>query len=190
MADNDQLVKPRKRGRPPKRKPEAFAPQTSSDAQEAVAPTPQEIPDASFDVLHDPWGEQDFMQIRQHPDGFVLRFVNPQYRARRGWRGWEPVTWSSEIGKNLGDYLIDPPHRFQGGNSIDDYIRVGSDLVLCKLPVAAYKARMKAKQDKRDKIMGSLGGAKLVQETSPDKQADYQEYGPRPVRGMPLPNRR
>lgn len=178
--------RPRKRGRPPKVAP---VPDVVAVTESPVPAQAVEVPDAEFSVDHDPWGEQDFMAIRKHPDGFVLRWCNPNYRQGGKWRGWEPIGWSSEIGRNLPEYLIDPPHRFQGGNQIDDLIRVGNDLVLCKLPIGAYRARMKAKQDKRDRIMNNLTGAKVVDPDAPDLTAEYEKHGPRPLPGM-IPSKR
>lgn len=186
---NEALVKPRKRGRPPKARPEVPASQDAYEDPRDEAPiqAPANVPDAEFAVVRDPWGEQDFMRFRKHPDGFVLRWCNPNKRNSSGWRGWAPVLWSSALGQTLGEYLIDPPHRFQGGLQSDDMVRIGNDLILCQLPAAAYAARMREKQAKRDRIMKTLDGGSVVDPNAPDRQAEYAE--PKPVRGMVVPRK-
>lgn len=173
---------PRKRGRPPKRAATYTPTMTAVDVEEA--PIALEVPDAEMEVVLDPFSSQNFLEFKKHPDGFVLRFCNPNYRAHRGYRGWEPVRWSSEIGQNLGEFLIDPPFRFKAMNELDDFIRVGNDLVLCKLPTAIYAARRRAIQSKRDNIMGQI---QLADPEAPAPDAEYDQVGGKTLRGIVTP---
>jgi len=185
-----QVNKP-KRGRPPKSavvaRAETYTPlPTEAEPQ----PKPVPVPDAEMEVAFDPYSENDFLKFKKFPDTYVLRWCNPNYRRTRGWRGWQPVKWSDDIGRNLGDYLIDPPHRFEGMATMDDYIRAGNDLVLCKLHAGVWFARKRAMRERRDDIMSHLQGAKLVaaEDRSSEEPEQYEQADVgKPLQGMPLP---
>jgi len=102
------------------------------------------------ELYHDPYDtSQNPLTIKKQPDGLHLSWKNPNLRDGGGktWEGWEPVTWDSEIGKNLEQYIDSPPKRFEGTAAQDNYIRRGSDAILCKLPLEWWLAR----QEKREK---------------------------------------
>ena len=92
-------------------------------------------------LLYDPFDEQNPHKILKNPDGWVLSWKNPDYRAHRGWRGWIPIEFDDEIGSELGKYLNDPPERMAGMAQIDNYVRRGTDSILCKLPQELWDAR-------------------------------------------------
>jgi hypothetical protein len=115
--------------------------------------------DPAPDLAYDPFDEQNPHVIRNHPEGFVLSWKNPNLRAHKGWRGWVPITYDDEIGKNLDQYLLDPPPRMEGMAQIDNYIRRGSDSILCKLPKDLWDARQ-ARRETRSKGMVRASAAK------------------------------
>ena len=97
--------------------------------------------DPEPELLYDPFDEQNPHAILKNPDGWVLSWKNPEYRAHRGWRGWIPIEFDDEIGQKLGEYLNDPPERMAGMAQIDNYVRRGTDSILCKLPQEIWDAR-------------------------------------------------
>lgn len=103
---------------------------------------------------------EDAHQIKAHPEGYRLYWCNPNLRDRKGWRGWIPVEYDSEIGRNLGDYLNDPPLKYEGSKSFDNTVRRGTDLVLCYMPIGMWSARYRAKQEKiNGRVRGVRGDA-------------------------------
>jgi hypothetical protein len=88
--------------------------------------------------------------FKKHPDGMVLSWKNPNLRndKAKGWRGWVPVTYDSEIGQNLSEYLSDPPMKMAGIAEQDNYVRRGTDSILCTLPEEIWKARQLKREEK------------------------------------------
>jgi hypothetical protein len=87
--------------------------------------------------------------VLKHPDGKVLSWKNPNIRnGQRGWRGWVPVTYDDEIGKNIQEYIPDPPAKMSGSATQDNYIRRGTDSILCWLPEEMFKARQQKREMK------------------------------------------
>jgi hypothetical protein len=109
-------------------------------AGEPTGPNPQ--------IYHDPFDTQNPHHINKHPEGKVLSWKNPNYRQQRGWRGWEPVTWDSEIGKNISQYIPDPPAKMEGISKQDNYIRRGTDSVLAAIDEEIWLARQQKRRTK------------------------------------------
>lgn len=97
--------------------------------------------DQSVRTIHDPFSSRNPHQIKANPAGKVLSWKNPKYRQERGWRGWTPVTYDDEIGRELDTYIIDPPHKMEGSAHLDNYVRRGTDSVLCWIPEEVWLAR-------------------------------------------------
>jgi hypothetical protein len=116
-------------------------------AMDARASRGEEL-DIAPEVYYDPFDEQNPHVILNHPEGFVLSWKNPNLRAKKGWKGWVPITYDDEIGKNLGQYLQDPPPRMEGTAQLDSYVRRGTDSILCKLPKEMWDARQQRRSDR------------------------------------------
>lgn len=98
------------------------------------------------EVLHDPFDPQNPHAIEKHPPGLRLGWKNPKYREdHRGWRGWRPVSYEDDIGKNLGQYINDPPRRMS--HHLDHLVRRG-DSVLCILEDSIWRARQEQRTSK------------------------------------------
>lgn len=135
--------------------------QADSDADEDFGPV----------LIHeDPFDNHNAFRIHgeiepcaEYPDGAVIQWKNPEYRARRQWRGWIPFEWGDEYtGKNgelLTKYVPDPPRALQGPDKIDNYVRRG-DVVLARLDKKLYKARQEKRVLESQKRMGLAGSAR------------------------------
>ncbi len=100
-------------------------------------------------MYHDPFdaGENPHF-IKKHPPGKVLSWKNPNIRnGVRGWRGWIPITFDDEFGSQLSDYISDPPAKMEGTADLDNYVRRGTDSILCWIVEETYMAR----QEKRER---------------------------------------
>ena len=87
--------------------------------------------------------------IKKHPNGKILSWKNPNIRnGARGWRGWVPITYDCEIGKNLLDYISDPPAKMEGIANQDNYVRRGTDSILCWIDEEIYFARQQQREHK------------------------------------------
>ena len=98
---------------------------------------------------HDPFDlETNPLHIKKHPDGKVLSWINPNIRnGSRGWRGWVPVNYDDEYGSKIEEYLSDPPAKMEGTATQDNYVRRGTDSILCWIEEEIYLAR----QEKRER---------------------------------------
>lgn len=109
-------------------------------------------PTIGVEITSDPYAmDGSPHDIKVHPEGYRLYWCNPNYRERRGWQGWEPVEYDDEIGRNLDQYLNDPPLKMEGTKRFDNYVRRGADAVLCKLPIGIWNARLEKKQEKANR---------------------------------------
>jgi hypothetical protein len=97
--------------------------------------------DANVQMLKDPFTSRNPHQIKAHPPDKVLSWKNPRYRQERGWRGWSPVSYDDEIGRTLSSYIDGPPHKMEGSATLDNYVRRGTDSVLCWIPKDVWLAR-------------------------------------------------
>lgn len=136
-------------------------------AEEDPGPTRFGVRVKEGQVLRDPFSTQNPHQIRKHPPGKRLHWCNPAVRDRRGWRGWVPVRYDDEIGKNLGLYITDPPTRMEGVAGIDGYVRRGSDSILCVIDEEIWLSRQinrEAKQRKRVDPHRKGGGDRVLRD--------------------------
>lgn len=102
-------------------------------------------------VYNDPFDtDTNPHHFKKHPDGMVLSWKNPNLRndKAKGWRGWIPVTYDSEIGQNLHEYLSSPPMKMAGIAEQDNYVRRGTDSILCTLDEEIWKARQLKRESK------------------------------------------
>lgn len=101
-------------------------------------------------LYHDPYDcGVNPHHIMKHPDGKILSWKNPNIRnGTRGWRGWVPVTYDSEIGQKLGEYIADPPAKMEGSADQDNYVRRGTDSILCAIPEEVFYARQQKRESK------------------------------------------
>lgn len=90
-----------------------------------------ESTDVKVRQVRDPFNTKNPHQIIAHPPGKVLSWKNPKYRQERGWRGWQPISYDDEIGRELSTYITDPPAKMEGSANLDNYVRRGTDSVLC-----------------------------------------------------------
>lgn len=101
-------------------------------------------------VIHDPYDVSvNPHHIVKHPDGKILSWKNPNIRnSSRGWRGWVPITYDSEYGQNLSEYILDPPAKMAGIATQDNYVRRGTDSILCYIDEDIYNARQLRREQK------------------------------------------
>ena len=101
-------------------------------------------------MYHDPFDTGvNPHHILKHPEGKVLSWKNPNIRnGSRGWRGWIPVTYDSEIGQKLLEYIPDPPAKMEGSANQDNYVRRGTDSILCALDEEMFLARQQKREMK------------------------------------------
>jgi hypothetical protein len=142
--------------------------QTARESGQDTDPAPE--------LVYDPFDEQNPHAILAHPEGWVLSWKNPDYRAKRGWRGWIPIEYDDEVGQNLSQYLKDPPARMEGVSQLDNYVRRGTDSILCKLPADIWDAR----QNKR--VKNSAQRFKATEMAQNQRHRQYTEYGEGVVR--------
>ncbi len=114
--------------------------------------TPDEVERAQ--VLRDPWAGQNALQILRHPPGKRLQWINPQYREKRGMRGWNPVRYDDAIGRELHLYINDPPSRMEGLMDIGQVVRRG-DVVLAWIDEGIFQARIARGQERAHRGMKS-----------------------------------
>lgn len=108
---------------------------------EQVQPEPQ--------LLYDPFDSKNPHKIVKHPPGHRLGWKNPRYREiHRGWRGWIPVAYDSDVGRNLKRYLLDPPRKM--AHQDDNLVRRG-DSILCMLPEEMWLARQQERVDRANR---------------------------------------
>lgn len=95
------------------------------------------------EMFYDPYDlQRNPHKFKKHPEGLRLSWLNAKFRDEDiGWRGWKAVTWDSEIGKNLNQYIIDPPEKMLGGSKQDNYVRRGTDTVLAAIDAELYRGR-------------------------------------------------
>lgn len=116
-------------------------------------------------MLHDPFDVQDPFAINgdlppdeTDPDGQALRWLAPEYRARRGYRGWKLIQWGDQYGSEevLSKYLNEPPARMIGPDKSDSYVRRG-DLVLGRLNKRIWQSRQLKRELQSALERGVLG---------------------------------
>lgn len=102
------------------------------------------------EMFHDPFdlGVNPHF-IKKHPPGKRLSWKNPKIRnGTRGWRGWVPVEYDDEYGLQLSDFIADPPAKMEGSAQQDNYVRRGTDSILCWIHEEIYMARQAKRESK------------------------------------------
>lgn len=100
-------------------------------------------------LLYDPFDSKNPHKIVKHPPGFRLGWKNPMYRENhRGWRGWVPVKYDSDVGRALKTYLLDPPRKMS--HQDDDLVRRG-DSILCMLPEEMWLKRQRDRVERAER---------------------------------------
>jgi hypothetical protein len=101
-------------------------------------------------MYHDPYdlGTNPHF-IKKHPPGKTLSWKNPNIRnGTRGWRGWIPIEYDDEFGQNLSEYIADPPSKMEGSAAQDNYVRRGTDSILCWIDEEIFLARQEKRESK------------------------------------------
>ncbi len=154
------------------------------------------------EMYHDPYDiSNNPMRILSHPEGKRLGWKNPRLRDEDGWLGWEPLTWESEIGRDIDKYIASPPAKLEGISKQDNYIRRGTDAILSILDEDIWKARQQKREAKalrkqlaanaRAKLPGIPGVAEVIGEgvqADPVPPGGFKTHGA--VRTGPAPGRR
>ncbi len=149
--------------------------------------TPEEIERAQ--VVRDPWAGRNALQILKHPPGKRLQWISPEYRKRRGMRGWAAVQHDDAIGRELHLYINDPPSRMEGLADIGTVVRRG-DVVLAWIDEGIFRARLRQGQDKANRRLADgatrgnspIGkhGRTIGQGLSDDADSKYRRAKPAP----------
>ena len=156
-------------------------PEVLEIAQEAIANGMDEE-EVYATIIHDPFAGKNPMRFKKHPPGRRLSWLNPKYRDNN-MLGYRYVAYDSEIGKNLKEYLTDPPSKMIGSVQHDNLVRRG-DSILGVIPYGIWKARQLAREDKAARNLRAVAGRgqKVVSD-------DAETYGtglnidPNPTRG-------
>jgi hypothetical protein len=138
-------------------------------------------------LYHDPFDvAQNPHHIIKHPDGKVLSWKNPNIRnGSRGWRGWVPVCYDDEIGLRLTEYIPDPPAKMEGSAEQDNYVRRGTDSILCWLDEEIWNARQQKREAKalrKQQLASNVGNTRI--QPGVDTFGDGVQQEQRPVGGF------
>jgi hypothetical protein len=126
------------------------------------------------------------LTILKNPAGKVLGWKNPNLRnGSRGWRGWVPITYDSEIGQHLNEYINDPPAKLDGTATQDNYVRRGTDSILCWIDEDIFKARQQKREQKAlAKQLAASGAQNSVLREGVSTFGDGVRYEERPAGGF------
>jgi hypothetical protein len=124
-------------------------------AQEAIANGVDEE-EVYATIIHDPFAGKNPMRFKKHPAGRRLSWLNPKYRDNN-MQGYRYVEYSSEIGKNLSQYLTEVPSKMIGSAQQDNLVRRG-DSVLGVIPYGIWKARQIARESKAARNLQAVAG--------------------------------
>ena len=149
----------------------------------------------SLKQLYDPYESHNPLHIKsdiepdaKFPEGQKLSWKSDRIRQYKGWRGWIPVRWDDEYGKNLGDYLGDAPMRMEGSENLDGYVRRGG-LILCRLDKRIWNSR-NAKRELKDMQQRGVAGANTIhfdrQGVQIDGEGMSEDQRPRHTGARPL----
>jgi hypothetical protein len=108
-------------------------------------------------VVRDPWAGQNAMKILVHPPGKHLQWISPDYRERRGMRGWTAVRYDDAIGRELHRYVTDPPSRMEGLVELGSVVRRG-DVVLAWIDEGIFQSRILKGQEKANRNLRKGAG--------------------------------
>ena len=99
------------------------------------------------------------------PEGQVLGWKSPRYRADEGWQGWQEILYgdkyAGEHNELLKNYIVNPPVPGEGEN-IDRYIR-RKGLVLARLDKRIADARARKRELENAKRRGVYRSARPTQ---------------------------
>jgi hypothetical protein len=136
-------------------------------------------------VYHDPYDTTNPHKILHHPEGKKLSWKNPNIRDRQGWKGWEPITWDSEVGKNIEKYIPSPPAKMVGIEKQDNYVRRGTDSVLAMIDEEIWMARQQKREDKAlRKQLAANARANAAIGNGVETFGDGVQSDPRPAGGF------
>lgn len=113
-------------------------------------------------VISDPFSTQNPVSFKKHPPGLRLSWCNPIIRNQIGWNGWKPVTYDSDVGELLDEYLAAPPARLEGAADQDNYVRRGKTSILCTLDEGIFLYRQLATERKSAERMARQEGGNTV----------------------------
>lgn len=119
------------------------------------------------ELLYDPYDSKNPFKVIGHiepndeyPEGAVVGWKSPTYRARRQWRGWTPFRYGDQYtgknGEKLSDYIPDPPPMLEGTGELDNYVRRG-DVVLARLDKRIWESRQAKRILDSQRNMGQAG---------------------------------
>jgi hypothetical protein len=123
-------------------------------------------------MLYDPYDSKNPFKVIGHiqpndeyPEGAIVAWKSPSYRARRQWRGWTPFTYGDRYtgknGEDLTNYIPDPPPSIDH-EGLDNYVRRG-DVVLARLDRRIFESRQQKRIMESNRNQGKAGSrAKTV----------------------------
>ncbi len=123
-------------------------------------------------VLYDPYDSKNPFKIvgeipkcDEYPEGAIVSWKSPAYRARRQWRGWIPFEYGDEFtgksGEKLEQFIPDPPPRMDNA-TLDNFVRRG-DVILARLDKRIYESRQAKRIMESQRNTGKAGSrAKTV----------------------------
>jgi len=111
-------------------------------------------------VYYDPYdSDVNPLIIKENPEGKILSWKNPNVRNTRGWQGWTPVQYDDEIGRELDRYVNNPPPQMEGTATQDNYVRRGTDSILCWIDKRIWDTRKRKALDKANRRTQMASGA-------------------------------
>jgi hypothetical protein len=123
-------------------------------------------------LLYDPFDSKNPFKVigeiepdDEYPNGAVVAWKSPAYRARRQWRGWTPFTYGDRYtgknGEGLTKYIPDPPPLIDS-DGLDSYVRRG-DVLLARLDKRIWESRQTRRIMESNRNRGKAGSrAKTV----------------------------
>jgi hypothetical protein len=123
-------------------------------------------------LLYDPFDSKNPFKVigeiapdDEYPNGAIVAWKSPAYRARRQWRGWVPFSYGDAYtGKNgelLTKYIPDPPPMIDH-QGLDSYVRRG-DVVLARIDKRIWESRQAKRVLDSNRNLGKAGSrAKTV----------------------------
>ena len=136
-------------------------------------------------IYHDPFDCINPHKFKCHPEGLRFSWKNPRIMEDQGPKGWSPVTWDSEIGRDIDTYLASPPAKMEGIATQDNYVRRGVDSILCVIKEEIWLARQQKRESKAlRKQMAANARANVMLGDGVETFGDGVKREPRPVGGF------
>lgn len=136
-------------------------PEVMAIAQKAIADGVAEE-DVYATIVYDPFAYKNPHEFKKHPKGKRLSWLNPRLRDRTGMLGYKYVTYDDPIGRNLDEFVQDPPCKMEGTAEHDRFVRRG-DTILGWLPWGIWRARQIAREDKARRNVQAVAGRQNTQ---------------------------